>query len=183
MKEVNLHLGCGNVHIPGYIHIDMSTLPHIDYSQSIMSLPQFNDETVDLIYCCHALEYFDRYGAHVALKEWYRVLKENGVIRLAVPDFDKIIRVYMQHNNLSHRGILGPLYGKMLVNGRNIYHRTVSDFESLVNILESVGFRYVHRYDWRKTEHANVDDFSQAYVPHMDKENGILISLNIEAKK
>jgi hypothetical protein len=36
---------------------------------------------------------------------------------------------------------------------------------------------------WRETEHAHVDDFSQAYIPHMDKENGILISLNIECDK
>jgi len=28
-----------------------------------------------------------------------------------------------------------------------------------------------------------MDDHSQAYLPHMDKENGILISLNIEATK
>jgi hypothetical protein len=27
------------------------------------------------------------------------------------------------------------------------------------------------------------DDHSQAYLPHMDKENGTLISLNIEAVK
>ena len=40
--------------------------------------------------------------------------------------------------------------------------------------------REVRRYDWRETEHANVDDFSQAYIPHMDKERGVLISLNVE---
>jgi len=28
-----------------------------------------------------------------------------------------------------------------------------------------------------------LDDYSQAYVPHMDKENGILISLNVECHK
>ncbi|RPJ57790.1 MAG: methyltransferase, partial [Dehalococcoidia bacterium] len=26
-------------------------------------------------------------------------------------------------------------------------------------------------------------DYSQAYIPHMDKENGILISLNVEATR
>jgi hypothetical protein len=49
--------------------------------------------------------------------------------------------------------------------------------------LNSVGFVDVRRYDWRDTEHAHVDDYSQAYVPHMDKENGILISLNVECRK
>ena len=38
-------------------------------------------------------------------------------------------------------------------------------------------------YDWRKTEHAQFDDHSQAYLPHFEKEKGILISLNVESKK
>ena len=46
-----------------------------------------------------------------------------------------------------------------------------------------VGFKNVERYDWRETEHAEFDDHSQAYLPHMDKENGTLISLNVECTK
>jgi hypothetical protein len=46
-----------------------------------------------------------------------------------------------------------------------------------------VGFKEVYLWDWRETEHSHIDDFSQAYLPHMDKENGVLMSLNIEAKK
>jgi hypothetical protein len=32
-------------------------------------------------------------------------------------------------------------------------------------------------------ELAGFDDYSQAYIPHMDKEGGRLISLNLEAEK
>ena len=49
--------------------------------------------------------------------------------------------------------------------------------------LKSIGFKNVIKYDWRKTEHAMFDDHSQAYIPHMDKETGILMSLNIECYK
>ena len=41
----------------------------------------------------------------------------------------------------------------------------------------------IKKYNWRKTEHSMFDDHSQAYLPHMDKENGILISLNVECVK
>jgi len=34
-----------------------------------------------------------------------------------------------------------------------------------------------------KTEHSEFDDCSQAYLPKMDKENGILISLNVQCSK
>ena len=49
--------------------------------------------------------------------------------------------------------------------------------------LKSLGFSEVKKYDWRKTSHSQFDDHSQAYLPHMDKENGDLMSLNIEAVK
>jgi len=32
-------------------------------------------------------------------------------------------------------------------------------------------------------EHADVDDYSQAHIPHLCKESGKLMSLNIEAVK
>jgi hypothetical protein len=46
-----------------------------------------------------------------------------------------------------------------------------------------VGAKNTRKYDWRKTEHAAIDDFSQCYYPHMDKENGRLMSLNVECEK
>jgi hypothetical protein len=49
--------------------------------------------------------------------------------------------------------------------------------------MEEAGFKNVKRYDWKKTEHFYVDDYSQAYLPHMDKLNGKLMSLNVEATK
>ena len=44
-------------------------------------------------------------------------------------------------------------------------------------------FKDVKLYDWKKTEHSNYDDHSQAYFPHMDKDNGLLVSLNVESQK
>ena len=64
-----------------------------------------------------------------------------------------------------------------------IYHRTCYDFKSLKTLLENNGFTDVSVYDWRGTEHSHIDDHSQAYLPHMDKEHGTLISLNVECKK
>lgn len=188
-----LHLGGGKRYIPGFTHIDLDDFPHIDYKQDISKLDMFEDNTVDYIYCCHALEYLDREQAKEALKEWHRVLKEGGILRVAVPNFETIIRVYQKYKDIEHRGILGPIYGQMTINvhpycynpridERTIFHKTMYDFKSLKKLLEKVGFKNIHQYDWRETEHADVDDFSSAYIPHLDKEHGILISLNIEAE-
>ena len=60
-----------------------------------------------------------------------------------------------------------------------IYHKTVYDYDSLKNVLNHCGFVETRLYDWRETEHSQHDDHSQAYFPHMDKENGIHVSLNV----
>jgi len=182
MNSILLNLGCGSKSIPGFTHIDLADYPHIDYKHDIKTLPMFKNNSVDLIYCCHALEYFDRQEAEEALKEWYRVLKKGGNLRLAVPDFKAITDVYQKYGDLGHIGILGPLYGRIKLGNKFIYHKTVYDLTSLRRLLKSVGFKEVEKYDWHKTIHRNYDDFSRAYVPHMD-EKGILISLNVEAKK
>ena len=71
----------------------------------------------------------------------------------------------------------------MKMGDKLIYHRTVFDFKSLKKILEDIGMKDISIYDWRKTEHAQFDDHSQAYLPHFEKEKGVLISLNVESKK
>ncbi len=178
-----LHLGCGKRNIPGFINIDLAKFPHIHYKRSAEDLSIFKNNSIDLIYDSHVFEYFDKFEAEKVLKEWHRVSKKGGILRLAVPDSESLVKVYRKYKNLDL--ILGPLYGRWEIPGAKkiIYHKTVYDFKSLKKLLESVGFRNIHRYDWRKTIHRDYDDHSQAYIPHMDKEKGILISLNVEARK
>lgn len=183
--SLKLHLGCGKKIIPDFIHIDQGNFDHIDYVSNVSELSMFRNNSVDLIYASHVLEYFDRNEVKNVLGEWYRVLKKGGLLRVAVPDFEAIVKVYLKYSDLDHRGILGPLYGKW--EGKNnqdvVYHRTVYDFKSLHLVLEKANFNNISQYDWKNTEHANIDDYSQSYIPHMDKGNGILISLNVEAYK
>jgi len=178
-KKIKLHLGCGIRYIPDFIHIDIRKFPHIDYVTSVDKLDMFKDNSVDLIYACHLLEHFRRNQIENVLKEWYRVLKPGGILRLAVPDFEKLVEVYFKYKDL--KLILGPLVGRQ--DYPESTHYVVFDFSTITEILKKVGFKNIHRYDWRKTIHKDYDDYSQAYIPHMDKEHGILISLNIEAKK
>jgi len=178
---IKINLGCGKRNFgKDWDHIDGGNYPHLN-SKDIINLP-YNDNTVDLLYASHVLEYFDREQARVILKEWKRVLKPNGILRLAVPNFKTMAHLFI-NGTVPLKGILGPLYGKMIMGNQNIYHKTVYDYDSLKNLLEQANLKEVRVYDWRKTEHSNFDDQSQAYYPHMDKTNGILISLNMECVK
>jgi len=182
---MKLHLGCGRRDFKGWVNVDLIDLPHINHKTSIENLGMFDNECADIIYSSHTLEYFDRFQVLDVLTEWRRVLKFNGILRLAVPNFKALMEVYIQTDDLSN--ILGPMYGRMNIHtpleNKCIYHKTIYDFNSLEKVLTDVGFENVREYDWRQTEHAHYDDHSQAYFPHMEKENGLLISLNMEAKK
>lgn len=177
--QKKLHLGCGSKYIPGFTHIDIINFPHIDIQSSVDKLPMFEDSSIDLIYACHVLEHFGRKDYKNVLAEWCRILKKGGTLRVTVPDFDALVEVYRETGDLNL--ILGPIIGGQTYVYN--FHYMVFNEKILTQALLEAGFSTVGKYSWRDVEHADVDDYSQAYIPHMDKENGRLISLNIEAVK
>ena len=96
---MQLHLGCWHRDIPGFTNIDLCDMPHIHYKSNIDDLSMIESDSVELIYSSHNFEYFDIIEAPKVLKEWHRVLKSGGVLRIAVPDFDKLLEVYCQSND------------------------------------------------------------------------------------
>lgn len=182
---MKLHIGCGIKYMLGFVHIDINDYFHIDYNRDVRDLSFIQGCSVDLIYASHVLEYFDPTEVVNVLLEWKRVLKHGGILRLAVPDFKALVRVYLEEGNM--KSIEGVLTGAWKIGtDTTIYHKTVYDFNRLMKLLIDCGFYAIRRWDWKRVfvgELEGYDDYSQAYIPHMDKENGTLISLNVEAEK
>jgi len=177
---MKLHVGCGAKNLPGWKHLDVRKIDdHIDFVGSADNLSQFADESISEIYACHLLEHFGRWKVDGVLTEWHRVLAPGGVLRIAVPDFEAVVAEYEQNRELS--SVLGLLYG-----GQDYaynFHYICFDFRDLKKRLENAGFSQVERYDWREFLPEDYDDFSRAYLPHMDFEHGRLMSLNVMARK
>lgn len=176
---LKLHLGCGEKVLDGFLNCDMHPFNEKVKKCDIKKLDFIKNETVDLIYACHVLEHVKRHEVIGVLKEWNRVLKKGGELYVAVPDFNAIVEHYNENKNLT------ILQG--LLNGGQTYlgneHYVSFDFDFISNCLKESGFDKVSKYDWKKTEFSEFDDFSKAYLPHMDIKNGKLMSLNVLAKK
>jgi SAM-dependent methyltransferase len=180
--KIRLHLGCGKRFIPGFVHVDILPAPHIDHVADVRHLEFAAENSADLIYACHVLEHFGRFEFRAVLAEWFRVLKPGGILRLSVPDFAACAAVYYE------QGLVDGLTGLMgLISGGQRdefdFHKMIFDEPFLSQELLKLGFTAVRRWDWRLTEHAHVDDFSQAYIPHLARDNGRHMSLNLEAVK
>lgn len=179
---IKLNIGCGSRNFgKDWIHIDGSNYEHI-HSHDIVNLP-FDNNSVDIIYASHVFEYFDREECINVLKKWNDCLKPNGILRLAVPNFEKYASLYSS-GIITLDQCLGPIYGKWaMTETHNLFHKTIYDYTSLKRVLEDNNYKNIRLWNWREVEHTNFDDYSQAYIPHMDKENGTLMSLNVECIK
>lgn len=157
--SLNIHLGCGKRRLEGYVHVDVSDYPHIDHRHDIRSLPMFADDSADLLYASHVLEYFDRVEVLDVLAQWRRVLRPGGVLRLAVPDFAALARVYLDSGDLGL--VIGPLYGRWQAGPELVlHHRTTYDFRSLAGVLEGCGFRDVRRMEGAAADGARTEAFN-----------------------
>lgn len=175
---IKLHVGCGKRKIYGWTNVDADLATNPDVLDKAEVLKDFADNSVSVIYACHILEHFKRNEVSNVLKTWFNKLEPQGVLRIAVPDFEKVVEAYGEFP-------LPKLLGFLVGGQRNEYdiHYMVFDFETLSNHLKAAGFVNIKRYKWEETEHFFVDDYSSCYLPHMDKGSGMLMSLNVECEK
>jgi ubiquinone/menaquinone biosynthesis C-methylase UbiE len=93
---MKLHLGCGERFIPGFVHVDAHAYPHVDHQAKAENLAFVENGSTDLLYASHLLEHYGRSEIEGVLSEWYRVLRPDGVLRLAVPDFEACAKLYYE---------------------------------------------------------------------------------------
>lgn len=90
-----VHLGCGVHYIPGMINCDGNAFRKIEFWMDLRNPLPFADASACCVYCSHTLEHLFPDDAIYVLREIRRVLKPDGVARIAVPSFDFAIRRIM----------------------------------------------------------------------------------------
>jgi predicted SAM-dependent methyltransferase len=120
-----LNVGCGPNAIENWINFDWGILPMLSKFTlfrtmliNLKILPKNYDikwapiklvdirrkfplknSSIKYIYCSHVIEHFERWEALRILKECYRVISEDGCIRMIVPDIEKMSNIYSNSIN------------------------------------------------------------------------------------
>ena len=175
MKQKNLkylHIGCGDNVLPKpFINIDNRKKKGV---LRLKAYPlRFKTNTFDLVYASHILEHFKKKQVLKVLVEWVRVLKPGGVLRISVPSFENLSKIYNIDKDIDN--ISGPLMGGQTY--KDNFHYEIFNKNKLIKLLLSAGLEAVHPWDFKRTIHSKFWDFSQATTKE------IPISLNLEGRK
>ena len=175
--KIMLHLGCGEINIPGFINVDKLPYKHIHYRSGVERLPFIKSNSVELIYISHCLEHIPQSQIGFTLREYYRVLKKGGILRISVPDFKVIVDMYQNTGNI--KNILDPLYGSQEY--KYNFHYIAFDYLYLEWLLKKNSFTEVRKWQFGDGELKSFPDWSgrSITVEGIDYK----ISLNVEAVK
>jgi len=175
---IKVHVGCGKINIQGWINIDAVNDDHIHVNTTNLDLKEFSDGSVSEIYMCHVLEHFSFNDGKNVLIALNKKLCDNGIIRISVPDFDKIIEIYVESNRdldlVKHALMGGQGYAYN-------FHKAVYNKKSLLKLMEESGYDKIQDWDTIKDFGINLEDWSSEKYKIARKE--FPISLNVKGKK
>lgn len=94
-----LEIGSGHRPLPGYEHLDVDpSCPHLDYCSSMDVVP-VEDCVFDEVMSVHSIEHIGWRQGLPTLKEWYRVLKPGGKVKIATPNLRWIAEAYLENQS------------------------------------------------------------------------------------
>jgi len=170
-RPVKLHLCCGDKKLEGFLGVDIRPEVEPDIVAHLENLECFPDRWASEIYFCHGLEHVSFRKTRSCLAEIFRIMKPGGKIRLALPDFEALVKLYSS-------GLVKLEAIRPAIHGGQDYHHNIHyaswDFSSLRSILVNCGFTEVQRYN-------PLDFLPPGYFDwSLHRIGGIETSLNIE---
>lgn len=156
---LRLNLGCGPVPAPGWLNCDVRQYDGLDYRGDLRIGLPIDSDALDAVVAIHVFQDLEWDEIQGALREVRRVLKPDGVLRLALPDLDRAIDAYRS-------GDAGYFYvpdedarsiGAKLVTQAIWYGsvRTPFTFDFAEESLANAGFRDPVRCAYRETRYGD----------------------------
>ena len=131
--------------------IEQATEGNVRWADASKKIP-LADHSVAVLYSSHMLEHLDRYQAKRFLVEAYRVLRPGGILRLVVPDLERLAKRYCVDGDADKfvQSTLLWRQDQQRLNERLRYllvgdraHKWMYDEMSAKKLIESIGFASV----------------------------------------
>lgn len=175
IAQRKLHLG-GKQPKEGWEIFNAVPGPYVDHLGDARDLSRFEDNTFVELYASHILEHFSYVGEVLeVLLEWHRVLKPDGMLRIAVPDLKALAQLVIQYESDPCKEHVFWIMRYILGGHIDDYDRHYSGFTYTVleRFLGCAGFSDIKKV----TDFGLFDDSSTRCL------YGVAISLNVEARK
>jgi SAM-dependent methyltransferase len=91
-----LNIGCGTRFHPAWSNIDLAPCDRSVRACDLRQGLPFPDRSFDVVYHSHVLEHLPRAAAIPFLSDVARVLRPQGMLRVVVPDLERIARLYLE---------------------------------------------------------------------------------------
>ncbi len=139
---MKINVGCGGRRIAGYTGVDV-----VDRSGAVDILAPADkiplpDESCDEVLAVHVIEHVYEWEASDLLREWYRLLKPDGLLVLELPDIVKCARNIVDGVKGKHPDQLGlwGVFGDNRLRDPWMMHKWGWSFATLAPRVRGVGF-------------------------------------------
>lgn len=145
------------------IRVDIDARVNPDVVADITDLSAFADDSVDGVWCSHNLEHLHDHQVPLALREIFRVLRDDGVFLLTMPDLQSVAEMIAAGGceevaYVSPAGPITPLdmlYGhrpSIAAGNVHMMHRTGFTQARLKRVLGEAGFTRSHVFRGRNMD-------------------------------
>ena len=138
----------------------------------------FKKNELEEIYCCHGIEHLLKKEVLPCLKQFREKLRPGGRLRLAVPDFERIVQFW--NESRAEEAVMFHLFGRQENEGQ--IHFMCYTSAGLSTLMRKTGFKRVGRWEPLK-ESFQPRDNALHWVPSRNGSGKIFTSLNIEGWK
>jgi SAM-dependent methyltransferase len=148
-----IHPGCQNVRKEGWVNVDLAGYP-VELRWNLLRPLPFAAETADAVFHEHLLEHFSLTHGLALAKDWHRVLKPGGILRIGVPDAGAYVSSYSEPDGDTLSALRPEAATKLLAVSALFYwphHLTMYDFETLQLLVTAAGFEQVEHRDFADT--------------------------------
>lgn len=162
-KLVMLNVGCGTDYKNGWINIDNNSddnIEKLDLNWDMRNPLPYEDGTVDYIFNEHFFEHLTAEEGLLCMKDFLRVLKPGGVMRIAMPDLEHVVYNYMnvplEKDPVIKKFNFTDVKTRaewINMSFREWGHKWLYDFEELNRRLREAGFGQVERCELRQSKH------------------------------